>query len=146
MRPEAARLQQQTPPSGFASQVPGSDNELTEKTVSGELVPSLAHRMNISCNELFALLTVSPERKGPQAARRFSVNQCERLRQIAELFDRSVGTFGSSDKASKWLRSPNYAIWGFIPLNLLGSDTGIGILKGELEKIEHETFIAGSVF
>jgi hypothetical protein len=54
--------------------------------------------------------------------------------------------FGDADKASKWLKSPCLAFRCVTPLSMLETSSGVEMVLNELERIEHEAFIAGMVF
>lgn len=61
---------------------------------------------------------------------------------VASVFE----VFGDTDRCLRWLESPCLALRGASPLSLLETSSGVEMILNELERIEHEAFIAGMVF
>jgi putative toxin-antitoxin system antitoxin component (TIGR02293 family) len=53
------------------------------------------------------------------------------------ILDFAEEVFGAHEKAKKWLRTPNRALKGFCPIELLESDYGARIVETLLGRIQH---------
>jgi putative toxin-antitoxin system antitoxin component (TIGR02293 family) len=58
----------------------------------------------------------------------------EAVRRVKEIFN-------DPDKATIWLKSPNYALGGQIPIRLIEKEEDIALILDELGRIEHGVFI-----
>jgi putative toxin-antitoxin system antitoxin component (TIGR02293 family) len=116
-----------------------------ERLVDGA-IPAFAHHMKIPCRELCALLSVAPLNRGQKLPELLGISESAQLIRIVKAFNRCIEIFGDADKASVWLKSPYFAFRGATPLSLFNSAAGVEKIMNELERIGHETFIAGVVF
>ena len=66
--------------------------------------------------------------------------QSERIIELARLFSRGAGVFGSLDNFKTWMNSPIVALGNIKPKELLDTSLGIEILQEELGRIEHGIF------
>jgi putative toxin-antitoxin system antitoxin component (TIGR02293 family) len=67
-----------------------------------------------------------------------SPEESDRLARVLDLHDAALRTFdGDADKASAWLRTPNRALSGEIPLELIVTSTGARLVEDALLRIEH---------
>jgi putative toxin-antitoxin system antitoxin component (TIGR02293 family) len=57
--------------------------------------------------------------------------------RIARLLVMAVSVFGEADYAMQWLKEPNEALGGAVPLQLLATIEGVEIVRAELGAIEH---------
>jgi len=48
-----------------------------------------------------------------------------------------VDAFGDAEQAKAWLRTPNRALQGAAPFDLLGTDSGAELVTDELGRIEY---------
>lgn len=71
---------------------------------------------------------------------RLSPEESDLLARLARIDDFAVEVFGNHEKARKWLRTPNKAVKGHIPLDLLRTDYGARIVESILGRIEHGIF------
>jgi putative toxin-antitoxin system antitoxin component (TIGR02293 family) len=77
-------------------------------------------------------------RKGEQ--KRLSAEESDLVARLARIHDFAVEVFGNHEKARKWLRVPNRALKGHIPLQLLRTDYGARIVESLLGRIAHGIF------
>jgi len=66
-----------------------------------------------------------------------TAEESDRLARVARVAQRAVDAFGDENQARKWLRGPNRALRGEIPLELLGTDSGAELVADELGRIEY---------
>ena len=64
-------------------------------------------------------------------------DQSDRLFRVARVLDAAGATFGSADKAHRWLRRPTLALGGEAPLDLLDTGEGIRLVEDLLARIDH---------
>ncbi len=73
-------------------------------------------------------------RKG---TRRLEPDESDRLYRVARVAARAEEVFGSREKAATWLRRPNRALGGRLPLTLIQTDLGALQVEEVLGRIEH---------
>jgi putative toxin-antitoxin system antitoxin component (TIGR02293 family) len=59
------------------------------------------------------------------------------LYRIARVAAQAFAVFGSEEKAAVWLRRPNRALNGDLPVHLLDTDVGARQVEDILGRIEH---------
>ncbi len=69
-----------------------------------------------------------------------SPEQSDRLARLVRLVDRAEEALGSREQAARWLRTPNRALGGRRPLDLLESDIGTAMVERTLGRIEHGVY------
>jgi putative toxin-antitoxin system antitoxin component (TIGR02293 family) len=75
-----------------------------------------------------------------QKKQRLTLEESDRLSRIARLTARAAETFGSQDAAVEWLREPNGALGGAVPLELLRSGEGALLVEQILVRIDHGVY------
>lgn len=75
-----------------------------------------------------------------KAAKRFRVDESDRIARLARITARAIETLGTEEKATDWLRSPNRALGGAVPLYLTSTDIGARQVEDVLARIEHGIF------
>lgn len=68
---------------------------------------------------------------------RLSPEQSDRLVRILRTISRTEDTFGSAEKAHRWLRLPTAALAGHPPLDLLDTEVGARQVETLLGRIAH---------
>jgi len=69
--------------------------------------------------------------------RRLHPDESDRLFRLARIAAQTAEVLGSTDKAARWLRQPNRALGGRVPLALLDTDAGTREVEEVLGRIEH---------
>ena len=70
-----------------------------------------------------------------------SSEESDRLVRVLDLHEAALRTFdGDADKANAWLRKPNRALGGEIPLDLVVTSTGARLAEDALLRIEHGVY------
>lgn len=67
----------------------------------------------------------------------FGAVSSEKILEITMLYKYGLEVFGSKDKFNTWLSSKNVGLGSIKPKELLDTSFGIGLLKDELNRIEH---------
>ena len=66
--------------------------------------------------------------------------ESDRLYRLARIIARSVEVFEDADTAKNWLKRPNRALAGVIPLELLDTDIGTQQVDNLLTRIEYGVY------
>ena len=70
-----------------------------------------------------------------------SPDESDRLARVLRLHKTALETFdGDADKVSAWLRAPNRALSGEIPLSLVATSDGARLVEDVLLRIEHGVY------
>lgn len=69
--------------------------------------------------------------------KRLSPEESDLIARVARIYDFTVEVFGDEPKSHKWLRTPNRAMSGHQPLELLKTDYGARIVESILGRIAH---------
>ena len=70
-------------------------------------------------------------------SRKLAADESDRLYRLARIAAHAVAVFGSEDKAGAWLRRPNRALGGDVPIQVLDTDLGARQIEDLLGRIEH---------
>jgi putative toxin-antitoxin system antitoxin component (TIGR02293 family) len=119
---ELARLVAQGIPTSVLADVV-EHSLLTREEVTRLIVPrrTLAHR----------------KRRGEH----LSPDESDRLARVLHLHDIALQTFdGDTEKVGAWLRTPNRALSGEVPLGLVVTSTGARLVEDALLRIEHGVY------
>jgi putative toxin-antitoxin system antitoxin component (TIGR02293 family) len=69
--------------------------------------------------------------------RRLRADESDRLLRVARVATAAEDVLGAQAKAGRWLQTPNRALGGAIPLDLLDTDFGAEEVVTILDRIEH---------
>ena len=70
---------------------------------------------------------------------RFHPDESERLVRVARLTERTKEVFEDLERAREWLKSPQFALGGEVPLEYADTEPGAQIVEDLLGRIEHGT-------
>jgi putative toxin-antitoxin system antitoxin component (TIGR02293 family) len=109
--------------------------------LSSAAVDSLAKTLRVTQSELALALGI-PERTLARRKKEGTLNSEEsaKLVRLARVVGRAKDAFEDLDTALDWLKSPNAALSGAIPLSLLDTDIGAEGVTDTLGRIEHGVF------
>src|SRR5215472_1307215 len=118
-----------------------SDEDLRAVTRNGLPVgtlPELAEKLAVERKTLARVVGISDRTLSRRLthASRLSPEESDRTVRVARVMAQATDTLGSSEKASRWLNSPNRALDGQTPLGLLDTDTGVREVETVLGRIE----------
>jgi putative toxin-antitoxin system antitoxin component (TIGR02293 family) len=115
--------------------------ELRERIKQGlpfRSLDSVRERLQLSLPEAASVLHIPPRTLARRRlARRLAADESDRLYRVARVAAHAVTTFGSEEKAATWLRRPNRALNGELPIRLLDTDLGARQVEDVLGRIEH---------
>lgn len=98
--------------------------------------------LGLTNEELGALLGVSTRSlaRWDTARGRLDSVASDRLYRVARLFNTTVEVLESRDAAVRWLRSPQRALGGAVPLDLATTDVGTRAVEALLGRMEHGVY------
>jgi putative toxin-antitoxin system antitoxin component (TIGR02293 family) len=71
---------------------------------------------------------------------RLTAAESDRTVRMARVYATATEMIGNADKASRWLRTPNRALGGEIPLDLLDTDLGAREVENVLGRIAYGVY------
>ena len=98
---------------------------------SGLLTPDELYRLVIPRRTL-------DRRRGEKKA--LTVDEADRLLRVVRVVVGALEALGDSEKARVWLRTPNRALRGEVPIDLLATDIGARMVERVLGRIEHGVY------
>jgi putative toxin-antitoxin system antitoxin component (TIGR02293 family) len=99
---------------------------------------SVRERLRLSVPEAASVLHMPPRTLARRRqTRRLDADESDRLYRIARVAGQAFGVLGTEDKAATWLRRPNRALDGEVPIHLLDTDVGARQVEDVLGRIEH---------
>jgi putative toxin-antitoxin system antitoxin component (TIGR02293 family) len=75
-----------------------------------------------------------------KSLKHFKPTHSEKIIEMAEVTKLGLEVFGNMDKFKLWLETPNYALGGLQPLELLKDSYGKELVTGELTRINYGIF------
>lgn len=103
---------------------------------------TLADELNVDRKRLAKVVGISDRTLSRRlaAGSRLSAEESDRTMRVARVFAKAVDTFGTAEKASRWLQSPNRALGGDVPLELLDTDAGTQSVQTILQRIDYGVY------
>lgn len=99
---------------------------------------SVRERLNLSLPEAAMVLQVPLRTLARRRhRRRLDADESDRLYRLARIAAQAVRVLGTEEKAAAWLRRPNRALNGEVPLALVDTDLGARQIEDILGRIEH---------
>lgn len=109
-----------------------------ETGVPGKAIPNLLLLLGFTREDFSALLGRARKTLNELEQRtHLSRSDSDLLYRISRALVYAVSVFGETAYAVQWLKAPNEALGGAIPLNLLATVEGDEIVRTELGTIEH---------
>ncbi len=118
-----------------------TDLDLVEALRTGlppEAADALLDGGAVSADELYRL--VIPRRTlalRKQRSQPLTSEESDRLARVARVVTDAEETFGSAEKAHRWLRKTNRGLAGQVPLELVATDAGGRLVEQALGRIAH---------
>lgn len=120
----------------------GSDLEWAKQIAAGlpvSVVDYMIRTNLLDRQEVFRLIVpmrTFERRKG----QRLSRDESDRAERIARMSAMAQDVFGNAEKAHRWLRKPNRALEGTVPLDLCQTDAGVRLVEALLDRIAFGDF------
>ena len=125
----------------FKGRTVPTSTELRERIKRGlpyRSLESVRERLGLSVPEAASVLHMPPRTLARRRqTRKLDADESDRLYRIARVAAQAFAVFGTEDRAATWLRRPNRALNGEVPLHLLDTDVGARQIEDILGRIEH---------
>ena len=125
----------------FKGRTVPTSTELRERIRRGlpyRSLESVRERLRLSVPEAASVLHMPPRTLARRRqTRKLDGDESDRLYRIARVAAQAFAVFGAEDKAATWLRRPNRALNGELPIDLLDTDVGARQIEDILGRIEH---------
>jgi putative toxin-antitoxin system antitoxin component (TIGR02293 family) len=115
---------------------------MTREGLPVKALPALAGEMSIELKALAKVVGISDRTLSRRMASdsRLTAEESDRTMRVARVFAKTKDTFGTAEKASRWLQSPNRALGGDVPLELLDTDAGAQSVQTILLRIDYGVY------
>lgn len=114
---------------------------LARRGISKKSLTSLAKQISLTLEEIASILHISErtlQRYTPTTL--VKTEYADRAIELARLYERGIDVLGSEHAFSNWIKSPNLALGGEIPFNLLDTRIGFEMVLDVLGRIEYGIF------
>ena len=110
---------------------------LTRDGLPVATVPALAGKLTMDRKALARVVGISDRTLSRRLAHsaKLSAEESDRMVRLARVVAMATETFGTSDKASLWLKTPNRVLEGSSPIDLLDTDAGTRSVETTLGRI-----------
>ena len=126
----------------YAVETPSELAALTREGIPASVVPALAEDLGMDRGVLAKTVGVAERtlvrRLGARA--RLSKDESDRVVRFARVVAQAGETLGDKAKAAHWLQSPNRALSGRKPLELLDTDAGVREVEAVLGRINYGVY------
>ena len=98
---------------------------------------ALVEAMAVGTKVLAGILMIPPRRK---RAGRLGVEESDRLYRFARVLAHAMSVIGNIERASEWMLTPNRALGGVKPLDLMDTEAGAEEIDEVLGRLEYGIF------
>lgn len=117
-----------------------SEAEMLEILNEGLPVAILAQMKQRGMLDESELRAFIPMRTLARRKVKLNAEESDLIARIARVDDFAIDVFGDTSRARKWLRTPNRALNGHVPFELLKTDYGARMVESILGRIAHGVF------
>jgi putative toxin-antitoxin system antitoxin component (TIGR02293 family) len=127
---------------GKKGQAADAARDLVRQGMPASALDRLADQLGVPLSEIQRIVGIPPA----TAARKRAANETlkpalsDRAFRIARMLTLATDVFESREKAAHWMREPNRALHGEVPLHLLDTEIGSREVEQILERIEHGVY------
>lgn len=115
--------------------------EISRQGVTKGSLTALGHAFDYTTDKLASMLPITLRTiQRYDSNQKFDSNVSEHIVQLARLMVRGTEVFGSRDNFKRWFNTPNMALGGQVPSELVNLQTGAQLIMDELSRIEHGIF------
>jgi putative toxin-antitoxin system antitoxin component (TIGR02293 family) len=111
---------------------------IVRQGIKSDIYGWLRQALAVSDHRLSAIIRVS-QRTIKRRLRdgKFQPDESERLLRVAKLTERAQDVFGDLESAREWLKAPQFALGGEIPLEYADTEPGAQVAEDVLGRLEH---------
>lgn len=115
--------------------------QLARKGITKKALLALAKKVSLTLEEIATVLHISErtlQRYTPTTL--VKTEYADKAIELARLYERGADVLGSDKAFSDWIKTPNMALGGEIPFNLLDTRIGFNMVLNILGRIEYGVF------
>ncbi len=115
--------------------------QLARKGITKKALLALAKKISLTLEEIATVLHISErtlQRYTPTTL--VKTEYADKAIELARLYERGIDVLGTERAFSGWIKTPNLALGGEIPFNLLDTRIGFKMVLDILGRIEHGVF------
>ena len=115
--------------------------QLARKGITKKALLALAKKISLTIEEIATVLHISErtlQRYTPSTL--VKTEYADKAIELARLYERGVEVLGSESAFNSWVKTPNLALGGEIPFNLLDTRIGFNMVLDILGRIEYGVF------
>lgn len=113
-----------------------------ETGISTTAIEEIASYLDISVNKLMEYLRISRSTwQRRKKIGKLDFNLSDKVFQVSKLLEYAENVFGNSEKVRLWFKMSSIVFENRLPVELIGSLSGINLINDELIRIEHGVFI-----
>jgi len=116
--------------------------ELTREGLPADILLTLAQELSMQRTVVTRVLGISERTLSRRITKhaRLTPEESDRTVRLARVLAIAKETFGSLEKASRWLQTPNRALDGQRPFDILDTDAGVHSVETVLGRIGHGVY------
>jgi len=116
--------------------------ELTRRGLPADSLTALGEKLDLNQAALSAKVGIPPRTLTRRLSRhsRLTAAESDRTVRLARVYATAVEMIGNEEKASQWLRTPNRALAGKVPLDQLDTDLGAKEVENILGRIAYGVY------
>ncbi len=112
-----------------------------KKGLPGSAIGKMAEMFDVNKAQIYSLLHLKPKTAQRASAKSsLSVDTSDHIVQILKIYEHCLDVFGSNEKTSRWLTTPNHALGGELPIHLMDTMEGISLINDTVTRIEYGVF------
>lgn len=115
--------------------------QLARKGITKKALLALAKKISLTLEEIATVLHISErtlQRYTPTTL--VKTEYADKAIELARLYERGIEVLGSESAFNGWVKTPNLALGGEIPFNLLDTRIGFNMVLNILGRIEYGVF------
>jgi putative toxin-antitoxin system antitoxin component (TIGR02293 family) len=121
-----------------------NESDVVNRLRSGlpySVLEALAHDFQLELRELARILDIPwTTLMRRRRAKHFQPDESDRLYRLAHIAALAADVLEDKARGSRWLRKPNRALGGVVPLQLLDTEVGARQVETVLGRIEHGVY------
>lgn len=115
--------------------------EISRKGIKKSALSNLSEALNISMKRLANLLPVTERTLQRRSANSLlNSTTSQQVILIGQLITKGEEFFGNRENFQNWLKQPNTALGGYIPLDILDTTIGVQLVMDVLGRLEHGVY------
>lgn len=115
--------------------------QISRKGIKKSALSNLSKALNISMAQLAKLLPVTERTLQRRAANSLlNSTTSQQVILIGQLVTKGEEVFGNRESFQNWLKQPNTALGGYVPLDVLDTTIGVQLVMDVLGRLEHGVY------